>query len=156
MTIEYRQGDLLQSGAGALVNPTNTEGVSGKGLALAIKRAYPRWEFAYRAACQRGEIRVGEVWHHSSGLTKPYGIYAFPTKDRWRDPSKIEWIRDGLDSLVASTCVGSQRLKGCSLALPALGCGLGGLDWRDVRPLIHAAASRMSEREMAVYIYEPQ
>lgn len=149
--IEYRKGNILNSGAAALVNPVNAVGVSGKGLALAIKNAFPAWERVYSLSAKRGEIMPGKVWRYRA-LEGPL-IYAFPTKAHWRDPSRIEWIRDGLDSLTADVC---GEFGPSSIAIPALGCGLGGLRYEDVRPLIHAAAEKMSKAGVDAWIYEPK
>ena len=59
-------------------------------------------------------------------------VLNFPTKNDWRRPSQIEWVDDGLKILRDHY----QELGITSLALPPLGCGLGGLDWADVWPLI--------------------
>ena len=48
--ISYLQGNLLESGAEALVNTVNTVGVSGKGIALMFKDAFPENFRAYAAA----------------------------------------------------------------------------------------------------------
>ena len=82
-------------------------------------------------------------------LTNPRYIINFPTKRHWRGKSTIEDIESGLDALVEEV----QRLGIRSIALPPLGCGLGGLQWKDVLPLI----TRVLEAESSVrwLIYEP-
>lgn len=68
----------------------------------------------------------------------PRFIINFPTKAHWRQPSKLEYIAAGLADLVRT----KGRLGISSLALPAIGCGLGGLSWTDVKPLIEAACNQ--------------
>ncbi len=141
-------GNLLDAEVDALVNTVNTVGVMGRGIALQFKRAYPANFRAYRAACDRGAVRLGQMYVFDTGLSGPRRfIINFPTKDHWRNRSRLDDIATGLDSLVA--VVAEHRVS--SIAIPALGCGNGGLDWHDVRPMIEAAAARMPGARVVVY-----
>jgi len=129
-------GDLLDDDAEAVVNTVNTVGVSGKGIALQFRQRYPRNEVAYRAAAKRGDIRLGAVFVFATALLDgPKWIVNFPTKDHWRSRSRLEDIEAGLDDLVRFLREHHVR----SVAVPPLGCGNGGLDWRQVEPLIRVA-----------------
>lgn len=130
-------GDLFTSGAEALVNPVNTVGVMGGGLAWAFKSRFPVMEREYRKQCRRGELTVGtmHVWRNSDPNGSPRWIINFPTKADWRDPSRIEYITSGLSDLVRVI----REHQVSSVAIPALGCGLGGLEWAAVEPLIQQA-----------------
>jgi O-acetyl-ADP-ribose deacetylase (regulator of RNase III) len=79
----------------------------------------------------------------------PRFIINFPTKQHWRGNSKYEYIQSGLKALVAEV----QLRKIRSIALPPLGCGLGGLDWAQVRPMIETAFSSLPDVE--VQLFEP-
>src|SRR5882672_553649 len=126
-------GDLLDANAEALVNTVNCVGVMGKGIALQFKRAFPENFRAYLRAVQRGEIRPGRMHVFVTGsLANPRFVINFPTKRDWRNKSKIEDIRIGLEALVAEIV----RLEIRTIAVPPLGCGNGGLDWNEVRPLV--------------------
>lgn len=151
MPIEYATGDLLRAPVEALVNPVNTKGVMGKGLALQFKRAYPQMFAAYRSACAKGELSVGRVQVYAlpESDSGPRWILNFPTKEHWRSRSKLEHIRVGLDALIAE--IRSHGIE--SLALPALGCGHGGLEWAQVEPLILDALTPLRER---VLLYAPR
>ena len=143
-------GDLLRSGADALVNPVNTVGVMGRGLAAQFKRAYPDNYLAYRAACRAGRVRIGEMFVVGLGLVSiPRWIINFPTKRHWREPSRLADIELGLDDL----CRVILELGMSSVAVPALGCGLGGLDWTEVELLIH---ERLRDCGASVFVYGPQ
>ena len=149
--IEQGQGNLLTSEVDALVNTVNTVGVMGKGIALQFKRAFPANFRAYHAACARGEIRLGRVWPFDTGKLGPRRyILNFPTKHHWRNASQLSDIAAGLDSLVSA--VQEHHIE--SLAIPALGCGNGGLDWADVLPLIEHACSRMPGVRAVVFAPE--
>src|SRR5450432_3839872 len=99
MTIERGTGNLLAAEVDALVNTVNAEGVMGKGLALQFKKAFPETFASYEQACKAGEVVPGRM-HIVKRLASPKFIINFPTKKHWRQPSKIEFIRDGLVDLV--------------------------------------------------------
>lgn len=151
MTIKITQGDLLkQDEVDAIVNTVNCVGVMGKGIALQFKNKWPENFRAYAAACIAKEVRPGRMFvFDSGGLVKPNYIINFPTKDHWRGKSRIEFIHDGLQDLVATV----TRLGVRSIAIPPLGCGNGGLDWSDVRPLIESVFARLPDVE--VRLFEP-
>ncbi|MEU5436073.1 macro domain-containing protein [Streptomyces sp. NPDC020719] len=129
-------GDLLQADVAAQVNPVNIVGVMGKGLALRFKHTYPAMFADYQQACRSGELVLGRmhVWDAGERI-RPRYVINFPTKGHWRSRSSIDDIEAGLTDLVATV----RRLGIDSLAVPALGAGLGGLHWADVEPLIRAA-----------------
>jgi O-acetyl-ADP-ribose deacetylase (regulator of RNase III) len=149
--IESVHGDLLQADAVALVNTVNTAGVMGKGVALQFKHAYPQNYKAYVEACKHQAVQIGQMLVVDLGLlSTPRYIINFPTKQHWRNPSKLEYIRLGLLDLV-------QQVKALgipSIAIPPLGAGNGGLAWAEVRPLVVQAFSGLPE--VRVLMFEPQ
>lgn len=146
--VHYASGDILSADAEGIVNPVNCVGVMGRGLAAAFKRAYPDNFSVYEAACRRREVVPGCMLVVETGqLTNPRFIINFPTKQHWRTGSRIEDIEAGLASLV--TEVTSRKIA--SLAIPPLGCGLGGLEWDDVRPRIVRAFADVSDTRVIVY-----
>lgn len=147
--IEYVHGDLLKADAQALVNPVNCVGVMGKGLALQFKQAYPGNDISYRAACERGELRPGtlHVYQLKAPMLDPRYIVNFPTKHHWRDRSRLDDVERGLDALVEWL----QESGVHSIAVPMLGCGLGGLAWADVRPRIEHAFEAIPNVRVLVY-----
>ena len=148
--IRYETGNLLEAGTGALVNTVNTVGVMGKGLALMFKEAFPENFRRYAAAVAAGGVQTGRMFvTETSALRGPRWIINFPTKQHWRGKSRMEWIEKGLDDL--SRVIDGQGIR--SIAIPPLGCGLGGLDWRDVRPLIETKLAGLGDVD--VVIYEP-
>lgn len=148
--IRYATGNLLLANVEALINTVNTVGVMGKGLALQFKEAFPENFHAYEEACERGEVQIGRMFVTETGrLDGPRWIINFPTKKEWRHPSKLEYVRAGLADLVRVI-----RERGIeSIALPALGCGLGGLDWIEVRQAIETALRDLPELD--AWIYHP-
>lgn len=146
--IEEGSGNLLTAEVDALVNTVNTVGVMGKGIALQFKRAYPANFSAYRAACDRGEIQPGRMFVVDTAVNGPRKyIVNFPTKRHWKSNSRLEDISAGLDDLVR--VVREQGIR--SIAIPALGCGNGGLDWQVVRPLIEQACARTPDVRAVIF-----
>lgn len=149
--IEYVTGDILKCEADALVNTVNCVGVMGRGIALQFKRAYPANFKAYAEACKREAVQPGRMFVFETGqLTPPRYIVNFPTKRHWRGNSRIEDIEAGLADLVELI-----RARGiCSIAIPPLGAGLGGLDWNEVRPRIERAMAALTD--VQVWVFEPK
>ncbi len=147
--IIYKEGNILDAKADALVNTVNTVGVMGKGIALQFKYAFPENYKIYKQASERNEIAVGKVQVVPvNDLNGVKFIINFPTKQHWRNPSKLQWIKDGLKDLHDQ--ISNYDIK--SIALPPLGCGNGGLDWNVVKPIIEQSLSDMA---IDVLVYEP-
>lgn len=148
--IVFTSGDILSAKTDALVNTVNCVGVMGRGIALQFKNAFPVNFDEYAAACKQGDVQPGRMLVHKTGrIVPPYYIINFPTKRHWRGKSRIEDIEIGLESLADVIRVNDIR----SIAIPPLGCGLGGLNWDDVRPRIVAALADLSH--VAITVYEP-
>jgi len=144
-------GNLLEADAEALVNTVNCVGFMGKGIALQFKQAWPDNFEAYAKASKAGEIRPGRMFIWETGrMINPKFIINFPTKRHWRGKSRIEDIKSGLRALIGEV----RRLGIRSVAVPPLGCGNGGLNWKDIRPLIEAAFAELPDTE--VLLYSPQ
>jgi O-acetyl-ADP-ribose deacetylase (regulator of RNase III) len=146
--IRYAQGNLLEASTEALVNTVNEVGVMGKGVARMFREAFPENAKEYEQAARRGEVRVGHVMvtRHES-LVGPKWIIHFPTKKHWRQPSQLQWVREGLGDLV-----GAIRRHGIrSVALPPLGCGSGGLEWAQVRREIESTLTGLADVEVVVF-----
>ncbi|MDO4259946.1 MAG: macro domain-containing protein [Actinomycetaceae bacterium] len=149
--ITITTGDLLQAQVEAIVNAVNTHGTMSKGLALAFKKAYPQMFHDYHVAAQAGRVTLGKMWVWTNPTdTNPRLIINFPTKGHWRSRSRIEDIQSGLEDL--RQVITDRAIT--SIALPALGCGLGGLDWEEVSPLIISALEDLPDIE--VMLYSPQ
>lgn len=127
--LTYTTGDLLKSGAEALVNTVNCEGYMGKGIAYQFKLQFPKNNEDYVRACKSGALAIGKLHYYKE---KDKTIINFPTKNRWREKSHMEYIGKGLDQLVVLI----QNLDLSSIAIPPLGSGNGGLIWAEVKLLI--------------------
>jgi O-acetyl-ADP-ribose deacetylase (regulator of RNase III) len=148
--IRYITGNIMDSSAEGLVNTVNTVGVMGKGIALQFKQAFPHSFNAYKQACMNGQLTTGKILavKDSELIMGERLIINFPTKQHWRMPSRYEYVDSGLSALVAY--LKDHPLK--SLAMPALGCGNGGLEWLKVKLLIE---QHLAGLDMAIWVYEP-
>lgn len=151
MTLIFKKGDMFAEPAEALVNTVNCVGVMGKGVALEAKRRWPKNYSAYKKVCDAGRLRPGKLFvFDASQLLDQHGpryVINFPTKDHWREKSKISYVADGLDALVGAI----REYKISSVVMPPLGCGNGGLDWAVVRPLIESKLAKLHDVEITVF-----
>ncbi len=146
--IEYQQGDILQAEAEALVNTVNCVGIMGRGIALQFRKEFPENYKVYQAACNQKEVQPGKMLIYDlHRFGTPRFIINFPTKRHWKNKSLIEDIQTGLIALVEDV----RRLGIQSIAIPPLGCGLGGLSWDEVRPLIEQAFHALPEVRVLIY-----
>lgn len=142
--LTYHRTSLLESQAQTIVNTVNTVGVMGKGLAASLKARDPEMFRAYRRICDQGLLDIGKLW---LWRLRSQWILNFPTKTQWRRPSKIEYIEAGLAKFVDQ-----YEAKGIrEIAFPRLGCGNGGLNWEDVRPLMD---HYLSDLPIRIYIHD--
>lgn len=148
--IRFTKGNLLTANAEALVNTVNTVGVMGKGIALQFKEEFPENFAIYADACKSGELVPGKllITNEKNRAGEEKTIINFPTKLNWRNPSKYEYIKDGLVELVKAI---SER-KITSIAIPPLGCGNGGLKWEIVKGMIEET---LKDVDADICIYEP-
>lgn len=140
----YRRTSILESPAQTLVNTVNCVGIMGKGLAHAFKEREPNMFKAYKRICDQHALEPGKLWLWRGDDS---WVLNFPTKIHWRNPSKIEWIEQGLEKFVSA--YESQGIT--EISFPQLGCGNGGLDWEEVRPVMEHYLSKVS---IPVYIHD--
>lgn len=131
----FKSGSIFSSEAGLLVNPVNTFGVMGAGLAKQFKRKYPSNFKQYENHCNemnKSIHRFGTPVFEDKGRL----ICNFPTKENWKQFSKLSYIRRGLIYLRGFLENYPYRERLERIAIPALGCGLGGLQSLQVLHLI--------------------
>ena len=141
-----------------LLNPTNAVGPMGAGLAKAFAQRYAGLADAYSKACKEGKVAAGGIYpiriDPAQMQISPDGeliVVNIATKDHWRDPSRIEWVQQGMRSLahrVDPTLV--QQV-----IVPQLGCGLGGLQWPDVARAIAPAVAAIKSKGIDVILCGP-
>lgn len=139
-------GNLFDSSAQTLVNPVNCVGVMGAGIAVQFKKRFPDMFEEYARLCRRYKMVLGRPYLHKRAIL-PW-VLSFPTKDHWYFKSRLQDLVAGLKCLRTNYAVWGIE----SLAMPALGCGRGGLDWNVVRDTI---IEELGEIDIPVYLYEP-
>ena len=148
--IEFKTGNILKEPVEALVNTVNCVGIMGRGIALQFKKVYPENFKAYVTACKQKSVQPGKMFIvEISRLTNPKYIINFPTKRHWKGKSLMEDVETGLESLVLEV----QKLGIQSIAIPPLGCGLGGLEWAEVKKRIQSAFGEL--HNIKVIVFEP-
>lgn len=143
--ITIKKGNLLDSPMQTIVNTVNCKGVMGKGIAEQFKKRYPTMFDEYKERCEAEKVKPGVPYTYKIHDTKT--VLNFPTKDNWRQPSQYIWIQKGLDRI-------KEHYKEwgiTSIALPPLGCGQGGLNWKMVRSMI---IGTLGDIGIPVEIYE--
>ena len=147
--ITYKTGSIFDSSMQTIVNPVNCVGVMGGGLALAFKEQYPLVFLRYKMKCDAGELVPGSLDFHEADAPWEHNVLNFPTKNDFRKPSEYGFVRSGLEVFVKSY----KELGITSIAFPALGCGLGGLDWNNVQTMME---KYLNDLDIPVEIYTPQ
>jgi hypothetical protein len=164
-TLSLVDGDIFFSQMQTLAISVNTVGVMGKGLALQAKRQFPDVYVFYQDQCRRHGLTMGRpsLYKRETSLDQQLAddpsslpdlnankwFLLFPTKRHWRENSDITGIEQGLRWVQ-----GNYKTEGVtSLAIPALGCGLGQLDWQDVGPLM---CRSLADLDIQVAIYLPR
>lgn len=142
--LKFHRTSLMTSSAQTVVNTVNTVGVMGKGLAAAFKERYPDMFRDYKDVCKNGHLQPGSSWLWKGS---DQWVLNFATKKHWRNPSKIEYIQDGLIEFRNNFESAGIR----EIAFPRLGCGNGGLDWNDVKPLM---VDHLHDLPITVYIHD--
>ena len=148
--IEYIKKDIFQVDAKILVNPVNTDGVMGKGLAYQFKKKYGNNYKKYIKECELKRFGIGDliVTEEIDGKV----IVNFPTKTSWRENSKIEYIQVGLNKLREYMIENGID----SVVIPPLGAGNGKLSWDLVKKEIEIFHSQLDEDRFTVYVCEPE
>jgi len=143
--IRFVKGSIFNSKMQTLVNTVNCVGVMGGGLAKKFKEKYPAMFDDYVEQCKSKMIKTGRptLWKGDRWVLN------FPTKDDWRYPSELKWIKEGLTYFVDHYKEWGIE----SIAFPALGCNLGGLSWIEVRPVMENFLSMV---DIPVEIYIPK
>lgn len=164
-TLSLVDGDMFFSQMQTLSISVNTVGVMGKGLASRTKYQFPDVYVFYQDLCRQKILLMGKPYLYKreslvdrllADETYPLPnansnkwFLLFPTKRHWRDKSDIESIEESLVWLRNN--YGKEKIT--SLAMPALGCGLGKLEWRDVGPPM---CQYLADIDIQVSIYLPR
>ena len=149
LPLNYLEGDIFEAKTQVIINTVNCEGVMGKGLALQFKKKYPEMFKEYQQECKEGRLTIGKL--HLYKQTPNYWILNFPTKNHWRNKSKLDYIEKGLAEFKNKY----QEWGITSIAFPRLGCQQGGLDWADVKTLMEKFLGDLPGLRVEIFSYRP-
>jgi len=154
-SLSLLDGDMFFSEMQTLTVSVNVVGIMGKGLASRAKYQFPDVYVVYQDACRSKSLKIGkpylykressfdtELVDEPGDITTMNGVkwfLLFATKRHWREDSDLASIEEGLRWLLDN--YEAEGIK--SIALPALGCGLGNLEWKDVGPIMCRYLSKM-------------
>lgn len=142
--------DMFKSGCEALINTTNTTGVMGAGIAKQMMDKYPEICKEYNSLCKKGGLSGGDIFIQPTEKNNPKWIIQFATKQEVWNPARLEYVEKGLGQLAKT--IEKHEIK--SIVIPPLGCGLGGLDWDEVKPMVVEKLSHLVNK-CDIYVYEP-
>lgn len=145
--VTIHTGDLFRSTQPALVCPANSVGTLGAGLARAFRDRFPQCVGPYTEMCDAGWLIPSRPCVVRDPVSGRYVVYV-PTKRHWRESSSLARVRECARGLRWWLDQGGVT----GVAVPALGCGLGGLLWADVRPILQA---ELEGAVCVVELYEP-
>lgn len=157
VTIEWRRGDMFASRAEAIVCAANARGILGAGQALEVRKRYPEQAEWFRKTAASGAVKPGQAWCGDWAIRRKEGVpvvFFATTKGDPRQPARLEWVDGAAANLARSaTKIAGWEQPVRTVAVPALGCGMGELRWVDVKPILE----RMADSEPGVrwLIYEP-
>lgn len=134
----------MTSNSQTIVNTVNTVGVMGKGLAAAFKERFPPMFLEYKSICSNSRLLPGNSWLWKG---PEQWVLNFATKKHWRNPSKLEYVHDGLVEFQRNY----EQYGIREAAFPRLGCGNGGLDWDVVKPLM---VEKLQNLPIAIFIHD--
>jgi len=132
--LTYMQGNMFDSKAVALGHGVNTSGVMGAGVAKVVRELFPDVYDTYRAVCKKGILKPG----HVLPIKTDDGRYIMnlASQDKPGPNASYEWV----DSSLSNTLAFMTEYRIPSLAIPRIGCGIGGLDWELVEDIIVISA----------------
>ena len=145
--IKKIKGNIFNTKCQTLVNTVNCIGVMGKGMALECKLRFPEMFIKYKDSCDKKLFKPGYLQIYKN--SKPW-ILNFPTKIHWKDPSKIEYLEEGLKKFQDEYL--NKNIK--SIAFPLLGASLGGLSEELVYKTMTKYLEPLNNIDIEIYEYD--
>ena len=145
--IKKIKGNIFNTNCQTLVNTVNCIGVMGKGMALECKLRFPEMFIKYKDSCDKKLFKPGYLQIYKN--SKPW-ILNFPTKIHWKDPSKIEYLEDGLKKFQDEYL--NKNIS--SIAFPLLGASLGGLSEELVYDTMTKYLEPLNNIDIEIYEYD--
>lgn len=141
--------DIFKHDGDLYLITVNCVGVMGTGLAKSFKDTYPDLYERYRHDCKMKMITIGNPAIYEADNGKRFMM--FPTKDRWQDGSRPDYISSSLQWMVDSVGDDCDIDPKWKIVMPPLGCANGGLKFSEVRETIQLFADAMPNPIVVVY-----
>jgi O-acetyl-ADP-ribose deacetylase (regulator of RNase III) len=138
-----QSGNLFDSSAIAYAHGVNTAGLMGAGIAVEFKRRWPDMYQYYKKLCGgplivgdtvvADQLRPGSMMSWETMSNNPRWIFNIASQDRPGPYARLEWFESGLRRVLDF----AKEFPTISLiAMPRIGCGIGGLAWDDVKEIL--------------------
>lgn len=143
--LTLKAGDMFASTTAALAHGVNVDGLMGAGVAAIFRRKFPAMHREYVRACRRGDLTPGSVWPWKapSGLW----VYNLASQDRPGPHARLEWVEESVKAMLEH----AQEHGVGSVAMPRIGCGIGGLHWADVEGVLGSCVEAIPGVELEVW-----
>jgi O-acetyl-ADP-ribose deacetylase (regulator of RNase III) len=163
MGVKYEVGDLFgywTQGGDIIAHGVNCEGIMGAGIAKEFRRMFPEMYNHYKAYCKAGSLEPGSyfVWYQPGKGGEPnfgpheYIVFNLATQKGLGAQAQTNWIYSSL----LGAMLHLHHLGKNHLSIPRIGCGIGGLDWREVKPVIERVAEIVPDVQLSVWTLETQ
>lgn len=145
--LTLRQGDLFFSGALAVGHGVNIRGFMGAGIAKEFRVRYPSMYEEYRALCLNGDLHAGEMfaWQNPKN---GHWVYNLASQDEPGPYARLEWLGSSVRAMVEH----ASGHKISTVALPRIGCGIGGLEWVEVERTLSDIARDSGPVRLEVWV----
>lgn len=143
--LKFITGDLFTSEQPAIGHGVNIRGVMGSGIAPLVRAHFPAVFPPYKAACDRGELEPGDMLPVEVEENK--WVFNLASQDNTGRNARLEWVDQSLISSF-EYCL-EHGISG--FAIPRIGAGVGGLNWKDVKEVIINVASDYPIVELDVW-----
>jgi O-acetyl-ADP-ribose deacetylase (regulator of RNase III) len=149
--IHVVSGDILLSGAQAIAHGVAPNDHFDSGLALALREKWPAMAKDFRHYSHQSHPKPGEIWMW--GGVGGARIFNLMTQegDHTHGSRPGRATTGNVNHCLKRLRHALEKEKIESLAMPALATGVGGLDWKDVKPLIE---HNLGDLAIPIYLYE--
>jgi O-acetyl-ADP-ribose deacetylase (regulator of RNase III) len=150
--LSFKTDDIFSSGCDILVHPVNCKGKLNAGIGYHYKNRFPHMWAEYQMACRMGMVRPKRIHWYQTRSGNPKFIASLPVKDHPNKPARLDHIIAALKDLLAFT----QQQPVASIAMPQIGCGLGGPTFKEILPHVYSIFGESFDLEVTVFHMENQ
>lgn len=147
--IGYQEGDLFEAGIPVLAQGVNLAGIMGSGIAVEFRRRWPEMYAEYRELCRAGKLELGR-FHQWTAPDQSVTVFNLAIQP---EPGPCATLGAVRESAVRMLFEAEDRGIP-AVAVPRIGCGLGGLDWADVNAALMTVAAGGPVRLVVVTLPE--